>query len=372
MNKIIYILITVILAACGTKKPEQQETKPEQTNSITLTPVQVKNANLTIGTPEMKPMSALLKLNGSIDIPPQNMVSVSFPLGGYLKSSKLLPGLHISKGEVLAVLEDAQFIQLQQDYLMAKSRLVLLESEYKRQLELNQSKASSDKVYQNAKADFDSQKILVKSLSEKLKLIGIDPFSLNEETISRGVNVYSPINGFVSKVNVNIGKYTSPTDVLFELVNPEDIHLNLSVFENDVIKLAVGQRVKAYSHQNPNKFSNAEIILISRNLDANRAAEVHCHFEKYEKELLPGMYMTAEVGIENQTALTVPIESIVKWENKAYVFLDKGSNSFEMKQVMLGLSENNFQEILNPEIAKDKIVTQNAYSLLMQLKNGGE
>jgi cobalt-zinc-cadmium efflux system membrane fusion protein len=60
-------------------------------------------------------------VNGKIDVPPQNMVSISVPLGGYLKSTKLLEGMHISKGEVIAIMEDQQYIQLQQDYLTAKA-----------------------------------------------------------------------------------------------------------------------------------------------------------------------------------------------------------------------------------------------------------
>jgi hypothetical protein len=83
--------------------------------------------------------------------------------------------MHISRGEIIAVMEDQQYIQLQQDYLTSKAHFSYLEKEFQRQKELNESKASSDKVFENAQAEYLTQKILIKSLSEKLKLISINP-----------------------------------------------------------------------------------------------------------------------------------------------------------------------------------------------------
>jgi len=370
------IILSIFFSACNSSQTSNEtKTANANENNVSLTAEQMKIAGITTGTAETKTISSILKVNGAIDVPPQNMVSISFPLGGYLKSTKLLPGMHISKGEVLAVLEDPQYIQLQQDYLMAKAKLSFSESDFNRQKELNATKANSDKTFQQAKADYESQKVLVKSLSEKLQLIGINPTTLNEDNLSRSVNVYSPINGFVSAVDVNIGRYVSPTDVLFELVNPEDVHLNLTVFEKDVNKLSIGQKVIAYANQNPDKKYEAEIILVSRNLDANRAAEVHCHFKKYDKELLPGMFMNAEINVQSNDALTVPEEAVVRWQNKNYVFTDAGNNNFELTEVQTGVSDKGDIEIITPnkdEWSNKKIIIRNAYAVLMKMKNSAE
>jgi len=376
--KSYFILIPAILLAfsCGSKK---QETAPAATEtvvatSVSLNPEQLKNAGIVLGKPETKPISAILKLNGSIDVPPQNMVSVSFPLGGYLKSSKLLPGMPVRKGEVLAVMEDVQFISLQQDYLLAKSKLALAEGEFQRQQGLNADKASSDKVFQQAQNEYGIQKIMLRALDEKLRLIGLNPTELSENTLSRSVSVRSPINGFVSKVNVNIGKYTAPTDVLFELVNPEDIHLALTVFEKDVVKLAVGQKVMAYTSDNPAKKYPAEILLISKNLDENRTAEVHCHFEKYDAgSLVPGMFMNAEVAVETKETLVVPEDAVVRWQNQNYVFIEAGDGTFEMAPVELRIAQNGQQQIVPAaDWGGKNVVLRNAYTLLMKMKNGAE
>ena len=370
-NIILITTLSLLLFACGNETKTEQ-TKTEQTSSaiVVLTNEQSKNAGIETGKLSTRNISSILKVNGKIDVPPQSMISISVPLGGYLKSTKLLPGMHINKGEVLAVMEDAQYIQLQQDYLTAKAQFSLTESEYNRQKELNQSKATSDKVFEQSKANWQTQLVLIKSLEEKLKLIGLNPQKLTADNISNSISIHSPITGFVSAVNVNIGKYVNPSDVLFELVNPSDIHLTLSVFEKDINKLSIGQKLFAYTNTNPDKKYDCEIILISKNLSNQNSAEVHCHFEQYDKSLLPGMFMNAEIELSGNNTAALPSEAIVRFENKHYVFIAKGSNQFEMQQVQTGNTENSFTEITGAgNLANQTFVTKGAYNLLMTMKN---
>ncbi len=374
MNNIIALFfVTILLAGCNSKPVA--ETVAEQGNNdvVSMTDAQLKNAAIETDKPEQKTLSTVLKVNGIIDVPPQNMISVSVPMAGYLKYTQLLPGMHVAKGEVLAVIEDLQYIQIQQDYLTAKARLAFNEAEYNRQRELNKTKASSDKVFELADADYKSQMALVKGLYEKLKLLSIDADKLTADNISRGISLRSPIDGFVSKVNINIGKYVNPTDVLFELVNPSDIHLNLTVFEKDLDKLMIGQKLLAYTNNSDKKYP-CEIILIGKDLSADRSTEVHCHFEKYDHSLIPGMYMNADIEVQSTNALAVPEDAIVNYAGKQYVFEVLAGNRYQMLQVQTGVSENGFTEIRsNDATLKDKtLVTKNAYTVFMKKQNSGE
>lgn len=372
MKNIILILSVALFASCGSKKNniEAESGNTASENMVTLTTAQLKSANLEIGKVEQKSISSVIKLNGKIDVPPQNMISVSMPLGGYLKTTKLLPGMHISRGEVIATMEDPQYIQLQQDYLAAKAKLEFSEAEFKRQKELNLDKASSDKVYQQSKMEYTTQKIELSALAEKLKLINVNPQNLTEDNLSKSVNMLSPINGFVSKVNVNIGKYVNPADILFELVNPTDIHLNLTVFEKDIALLSIGQKLLAYTNHEPNKKHICEIILISKDLSPDRTTEVHCHFKNYDKNLLPGMYMNADIEVKSNNVYAVSEDAVVNFEGKTFVFAVAGKNQFAMTEVQTGIKENGFVEIKNSNALLGKqIVTKNAYTLLMASKN---
>jgi len=375
MKNIFILTIAFLISACGTNTKQEAITEDSDVNKsiVTLSDAQLKSAGIVLGKLEEKALSSVIISNGTIDVPPQNMISVSIPLGGYLKSTKLLPGLKIRKGEVIAVMEDQQYIQLQQDYLTTKVRLAFSKAEFERQKELNASKASSDKVFQQIQMEYNTQRISLSSLEQKLRMININPGSITESNISRTIPVYSPINGFVSKVNVNIGKFVNPSDVLFELIDPSYIHLNLKIFEKDLNKLSMGQKIIAYTNNQPDKKYAGEISLISRDLSAERTAEVHCHFENADKNLAPGMYMNAEIEVKSNNTLAISEEAIVNFEGLDYVFIQKTDKQFEMFPIETGTSENGFIEVMNKDkFEGKKIAIKGAYTLLMTLKNKSE
>lgn len=369
--------ISLILACTANKKEEQKAVassmKPDSAilNVVRLTAEQLKTANLSIGQIQNKDMHQVLKVNGLIDVPPSNIVSISIPLGGYLKKTNLIPGMFVKKGALLAVIEDPIYIQLQQDYLTAKSKLAYLDADFVRQRDLNMTKSTSDKIYQLAKSDFESQKYLVKSLQEKLKLIGIDPTQLNETTISRSINFNAPISGYVTKVNVNIGKYVTPTDVLFEIVDPSDLHVRLIVYENDVSNLKIGNEVVFTTNNDISKKYVAHVAVITPNINEERTTDVHCHLVNENVRLYPGTYVNAEIALNNAKVDALPEESIVKWENKPFVFVKQLDQTYKLVAVELGVSTNGFIEIKTNLKGQD-IVLKNAYTLLMKLKNSVE
>ncbi|WP_026260432.1 efflux RND transporter periplasmic adaptor subunit [Segetibacter koreensis] len=377
MNKFFFILFLPLFIGCFSKKEEpKKESAPKQNavTTVSLTDAQIKNAGIVTGKPVMRSIEAVLKVNGLIDVPPQNMVTVSFPSGGYLKSTHLLPGMKISKGQVIGVMQDQSFVQMQEDYLMAVAKLSFLQKEYERQKLLNTTKATSDKIYEQTASDYQSVRITVKALQQKLLLLGINPSTLNESTISRTVNIYAPISGYVAAVNVNIGKYVNPTDVLFELVNPKDLHLVLTVFEKDLRSIHTGQKVKVYLTSDTTKTYNAEVLLVSKTLDSNRSATVHCHFDGATPPLLPGMFVNADIQVTNNTAITVPEEAVVRSGDKEYIFIERKNKQFEMMPVNTAVSQSGLVSIssTDTDMLNQVIIIKNAYAALMKMKNTGE
>jgi membrane fusion protein, heavy metal efflux system len=367
----VFSILLLVSCAKNQEKAEIASETPSE-NTVKLTDAQLKNAQIETGKIENRSIAALLKVNGSIDVPPQNIVSISVPSGGYLKSTRLLEGMNVSKGQVLCTIEDRQFIQMQEDYLLAKAKIGYAKAEYERQKELNQSKASSDKVYQQAETDYNTLTVLVQSYSEKLKFAGINPNTVSANNISKSINVYSPISGSVSKVNVNIGRYLTPSDVLFEIVNPANIQLVLNIFEKDVNKLYIGQTVMAYTNANPNKKYPCKITLISKNLNDDHSIEVHCRFAQQDKTIIPGMFMNAEIETQGLKALAIPSEAIVRFEGKQYVFTQSENKKYEMHEVATQNSDNGFTQITfvdKIDRVNSDFVIKGAYPLLMKMKN---
>ena len=367
------LVFTIISCSSTTEKKETQEVTAS-TTFVTLTDLQMKNATVAVGSFSDQTINETLQLNGMVDVPPQNIVSISFPLGGYLKSTKLLPGMHIFKGESIGVIEDQSLVQLQQDYLMAKSKLNFSRLEYERQQSLNETKTAADKIFQQAQSDYENTKLQVLGLGEKLRLININPDRLSGNSISRMVSIPSPINGFVSKVNVNIGKYVQPQDVLFELINPTDLHAALTVFEKDLNKIKQGQKVEIYFVDEADKKYEAEVILVTKNIDENRSGIIHCHFENLPGNLKPGMYINATVNLSNSIVKALPEEAVVRYENKEWVFIETGKNRFESVPVKTGKRNNGWIEIISTSnsLTNKQVVIKNAFAVLSAMKNVAE
>jgi cobalt-zinc-cadmium efflux system membrane fusion protein len=364
------MLLTII--SCSTKSAPQSKTE-NKNNEITLTDAQLASIGISYAQIESKIVSELINLSGKIDVPPQNMVTVSVPLGGYVKNTHLLPGMYVKKGESIAEIEGQQYIQLQQEYLTTQAKLAYLEKEFERQKTLNEAKAGSDKAFQQTETEYKTMKIDLKALQEKLKLIGVNPETLNDLNLAKSIRIISPIDGYVSKVNVNIGKYVNSTDVLFELVNPDDIHLALHVFEKDIDKLSIGQKVWANTNSNPTKRFPCHIILIGKDVSADKSVVVHCHFDKYDHSLIPGLYMNAQIELSNSEVETLSDECIVQFDDKNYVLVQKSEKVFQLLEIKTGIKENGYTSIIDAEKLKGlKIVRKGAYQLLMAMKNQGD
>lgn len=379
----IIISFAVLLIMAGCRQSEQkaaseatkQETKQAADTSgniVELNEAQFSRAGLAIGTLQSGTVSDLIRVNGVVDAPVENRYTISFPLGGYLKKNNLIPGMHVRKGSLLAVMEDASLIQLQQDYLLSKSRQSYLETDYHRQVELSKTQSNSQKTLQQARTDLETQVITSNALAEKLRLTGIDPASLNENNISRTINIYSPISGYVSKVNANPGKYVAPTDILFELLDLSKLHIELTVFEKDAAGLKKGQQISFSGTQHDGGKGTATVALISPSFNESRAVEVHCEINSPAPKLLPGSFVTAEIKMENHAGLTVPDDAIVTWQNHHYLFIQEGSRSFRMIPVRTGTSTNGMTIVQTELPAATKVVTANAYTLLTMLKNTAE
>ena len=373
------IFSAAILNACGSEEAKAEEKHHEDGQALELNEAQFKSAGIQIGKIEMRNLSSVVQCNGVLDVPPQNLVSISLPIGGNLKSTELLQGMKVRKGQVIAVFEHPDYIQLQQEYIQAKSALEYSEMEYKRQEELNKEQVTSQKIFQKTKSEFLSLKAQVNGLEKKLEQLGISRAELDKGNITNTITITSPINGYVTKVNVNIGKYVNPNDVAFEIVDTEHLHAELTVYEKDVTKIKAGQVIRFnLSNENGNE-RTAKVHLIGREISAERTIRIHGHLDKEDVELLPGMYINAVIEIGENKTLSLPEKSIVQNAGKNYIFIKTNSQhkneyAFKMVEVNVGVSESGFTEVILPKDVPTTadIVVNGAYDLLSKIFNSEE
>ncbi len=369
----------LLLNSCGNEEAVVAEEHHEDEQTVQLTAAQYKSADIQLGKVELRNLSNVIQCNGVLDVPPQNLVSISLPIGGNLKSTELLQGMKVSKGQVIAVFEHPDYVQLQQEYIQAKSALDFSEIEYHRQTELNKEQVTSQKSFQKTKADYLSQKALVLGLEKKLEQLGISVAQMDKGNITNTIIITSPINGYVTKVNVNIGKYLNPNDVAFEIVDTEHLHAELTVYEKDITKIKTGQTIHfSLPNENGNERS-AKVHLIGREISSDRTVRIHGHLDKEDIELLPGMYIKARIEVGENKTLSLPEKAIVQNAGKNYIFIKINSEhkdefAFKMIEVEVGVSENGFTEVMLPKdvsLSAD-VVVNGAYDLLSKLFNSEE
>lgn len=381
----ILLVLFIALTSCngGTKgavEKKAEEMIPE--DIVELRADQVKLANIETGSIETRSLSGTLKVSGTIAVAPQNLATVSMPLGGFVKSTSLLPGNPVRKGQTLAILENQEFVDIQQAYLEAKSKFDYSEAEYNRQSELYKNDVSSQKNMQQVTTEYKSLKSQVKALEQKLALIGIDPANLHEDDISSSVALLSPISGFVKAVNVNIGKFVAPSDVLFEIVNGDKLFLELTLFEKDADKVSQGQKIRFFIN-NETEQHEAVIYQTGKSINADKSYKVYANVTGTCKNVLPGMYVNAIIESTTNAVSALPSEAIVSFNDKDYIFaFEKNKEEagqpfteYRIVEVQKGVSDGGFTEIILPDgfdISTAKVVIKGAYNLLSAKKNAGE
>jgi membrane fusion protein, heavy metal efflux system len=382
---VLLLGLSVFLPSCDTGKKQVQETKATEVlpeDIVELRDDQIKLADVELGGVQLQTLGGELKVNGTISVAPQNLATVCMPMGGFIKNTSLMPGNSVVRGQVLAVIDNQEFVDIQQSYLEAKNKLAFAEADYKRHNDLYKSDVYSEQNVQQVTVEYKNLKALVRSLEQKLLLIGIDPGKLVEENISSTVNLVSPINGFLKSVNINIGKYVTPTEVLFEIVNNDKLFLELTLFEKDADKVSAGQKVKFFIN-NETEMHEALIAQTAKSVGQDRTYIVYATVSSNCKNLLPGMYVNALISESNSMVTALPSDAIVSFDDKDYIFTyekdkteeGKAFTEYKMVEVKKGASSAGFTEVKLPEgfnTALTKVVTRGAYSLLSAKKNAGE
>lgn len=376
-KRIIYILFASCLFACKSKKDPNTDIKATENdpNIVVFNDTQLKNEGVVVGYPTMQNLHSQIKVSGTVDVPPTHLVSVSFPFGGYVKSIHLLPGMKVQKGEIIATLEDQSYVQVQQDYLTAKAQLNYLQTDVSRQKKLSQNDAATIKNYQFVLSQYQAQEAILKSLEQKLQILHISPNKLHSGSLTVDIPVYAPISGFVSQVNVNLGQYVNPSDILFSLINPSDLHAAMAVFEKDLPLFKPGMKGIVYLNDDTTKTYPVEVILVAKDVDSIGKALVHCHFESILPHMAPGMFLNGVFDISGGKSVAVPEDAVVRHFGKDYIFMTQDGHKFQMQEVQTGNTQNGFTSIIqngNTDYLHTKIAIQGAYGLIGALKNSME
>lgn len=378
-------LILLVLVSCKNENQtikEEKETHSETHNEeesstiTTLTNEQIKEVGISFGKIEERDLTATIKANGTLRVPNNSKANATSLYGGVIKTLQVQLGDYVKKGQVIATIENPQFIQLQDEYLMIDSRIKLAEQESQRQRILNEGGAGALKNLQSATTDLSTLQTRKASLHKQIQLMGINPNNVKTSNMRTGLAVLSPINGTVSNEFAKIGTYVDVSSPVLEIVNNSLLHLDLQIFEKDLPFIKVGQMVNFTITNNPNIIYSAKVFNIGSSFeDESKTIAIHCTVIGNKAGLIDGMNITGTISIDNVLTPTVSDQSIVEADGKYYIFIikDKAKNEFEKIEITKNVSNLGYTAITTTkDIPKNvEVVTKGVFFINAKLENKG-
>lgn len=390
ISTLFVLILTIISCGNGTSKhSDEDDHKNEQVEAgdhnegeetptkVALKLNQLEILGIELGNTSQLNLGASLKVNGQLELPPQNMASVSAIIGGRVQSVSVVEGDFVKKGQIIATLNNPEFISMQRAYLAAKSNLTYLEKDYVRKKELEKDGITSARAFQEAEAAYLNAKADLNATKATLNLIGINVSTIDKGVIIASIPVIAPIQGYIQKIEINIGKSVAPEQEMFEIVDNNFLHLGLNVFEKDIEKLGMGQKIAFTLSTRPNKIYEAEIFALGKAFDLDtRSVKVHAKIIGTHEGLLTGMFVEARIATDSKLVNALPDEAFVSEKGLDYIFVqrekDKEDIVLEKIQVIKGVSDLGFSEVQfsNPIDKNILIVTKSAYYVNAELNKG--
>lgn len=407
MNQSIIYIKTILLSAiitlaisCGNKHTEEDghnhgdtseldeengshnsdsENEEHDEEGLQLTKAQAKTVGLEFGNISAIKVNDFINTTGTLGLPPNAMAAVSAKSNGIIKGTKkFVEGNYINKGEVIAYLENPDFIVKQQEYLEAKAQLNLKKLDVERQKTLVEANAGVSKNLQNAESEVAIFEAKTIGLSKQLEYLGILTKSLTPGSITQQIIIYAPMSGYIANINFHNGMYVQSSIPLMEIVSSEHLHLELDVFEKDIAQIKVGQKISYSIPALGNTIYEGMVSVIGKEFDAtSKTVRIHGHLEGAKPQFLKGLFINAKIWLSDNTDTALPDKAIIQDGENSIIYVaqeakDSTHIQFTAIRVIPGATDNGFTSVkLIDTIPQGfQIVTNGAYYVYAQSKSG--
>lgn len=364
-----------------TSESENQEEEIDFQN-IPLSEKQVKAVELKMGEAQEREMDAMLHVNGSLVLRAQDMGNVSSLMGGIVKNVYVKEGQMVSRGQVVATIENTDVVTLQREYYTAYKESEMARLELDRQKTLASAGAGIKKTLQMSEKNYKVAQANLLGTGRQLQQMGISTKEVAKGKFTTVFPLRAPISGTVSDMQASLGSYADMQTPLMKIRNNHAVECDLNVFEKDIAKVKVGDQVLVSLTNQPGVNVSGRVYGMNQYLNkGTKSVAVHVKLDaKRGAKLFEGMYVSGQIATGRQLCMTLPDKAIVSADGKQYVFAlnqqhsKGGTYSFSRHEVTTGVSNNGYTEVaLCKHLKKgQKIVTDNAFYLASLTGDHGE
>jgi cobalt-zinc-cadmium efflux system membrane fusion protein len=352
----------------GTGEPSSAEMSPaEAMEEIVITRPQFEASEMRLGSSETFTFRQVVKANGYIEASPQGIARVSTLVPARITAIYVTVGDQVVKGQRLFAMEGNELIILQQDYAESLGMLNLLRSTYERQQALAEADISARKELVRAENEYHSMRARVGGLKAQLMLLQIDPEKVAAGNIQQGVQLSSPVSGYITELDLMLGQVIEPNESVMEIVDPGQLQLNVQVYENSLDVLAPGQKIRFYKPEHPGKVFEASLHSVGRSVDSE-ARTIHCiaTLDKADgQQFIHGLFVEAEIITCERDAEAIPQAALIVEHEKQYVLVKSGEKEdqmvFQKRPVGIGVIQQGFAELT--EGALKDVLIEGSYNI---------
>lgn len=326
---LLYIPIAVLLmsvASCGKKNSQTADAKPTDTAKVVL-----------VAQPRLDTVEVRESFSANVEAFVKNNIAPQTPN----RINKILVevGQNVSRGQLLATLDDASLKQ--QELRLANSK-----SNWTRIDELYKVGGISRAQWESAKIAYDADQTAYNNLKINTRLV-------------------SPISGVVTARNYDNGDmFTGQMPILVvEQIAPLKVYINVN--EKYFTYIKKGMPVQLTFDVFPNETFEGKVALISPTIDpTSRTFQVEVHLTNADKRVRPGMYAHVSVHMQNQVAYMIPDMAVLSLPgtNEYYVYVVKDGKA-DRRSVQVGDIVGSEYEILKGLTADDKVITSGLSSM---------
>lgn len=328
---LILILSLSVFISCGKKQEAIEEKKEEHHDEENKTEISLSKEQIKLMGIEVSPIadmniSGYIKVTGEVKINQEQESKVGGIISGRIKSVNVKEGSNVRAGQVLATIENIDLVSIQTDYISAKNDVEYTKQELDRQKRI--SDITSKKTIAELEASYKRAVTNMRSLEQRLSSYKINKNrfdNLTEDTtvnVQRFYSIVSPISGNVVSKMITIGQFVEPSTEMFHVVNTSTVYVDLNIFEKDLSKISKGQKVKIETSTYGDEVFEGNIANINSIFDdASRTVKVRVLIKNKDNKLLPNMFVTAKILIEENNVRAVSKSSLIEEGEAKYIFV---------------------------------------------------
>lgn len=353
----------VFLFSCQTEKSQEMvHNELVAEDVLWLTDAQIQRAGITFQQAQKINMGSVIYANGYIGLPPGKSAVLTPMINGYISEIRKLPGQSVKKGEIVAVINSMEYLELQQNFQESAGKLIYLKQEFSRQEYLKTVDASTAKQQLLAESEYKTTRATYSGLAEKLLLLGADTSQIAAGMVSPKLYLKAPIAGFVTKANAAIGMHFGTNEELFEIIDTRFAYLILNVFEKDAMLIKPSQKVLFSIPNMYQETFEGTISVTGNNIDPEtRSMQALVQIDNSQSRFKIGMYVSAEIITESREVLALPDQALSVSPEGSHVFVlsdqSADGHGVKMEDVVSGIKRNGMTEITSPDTTKLYVVS---------------